>query len=569
MRSLVIAGCTVLTALAGSASAATTYHVGTGQPYATPSNVPWESLAAGDSVLIHWRATPYRDKWVICRAGTQNAPIVVRGLPDPGTGARPVIEGANAVTRSQLNFWSEGRGIIKIGGANAPPDLMPAWIVIEGLEIRGARPANTFTGRNGLTSYDNNASSIYIEKGQHVVVRDCRLTDCSNGFFCAHETSDLLVEKNQIDDNGNVGSIFEHNSYTEALGIVFQFNRMGPLRAGAGGNNLKDRSAGTVIRDNWIEGGNRQLDLVESDFPELIDDPSYRSTFVYGNVLYETGNDGNSQIVHYGGDNGGTAGYRKGTLYFHFNTVVSKRTGNTTLFRLSTDDESCDARDNVVFVSAAGTSLALLDQDGALDLTKNWFKTGWRNSFSGGAVSVNDHGQVTGSDPGFANLAGADFALAAGSPCLDQAAALAPACLPAHAPALQYVLHRASMPRPNDGALDLGAFERSSLVGVGDGRGGPASGDEGGLAARAALAPMPTPFSGACRIRLVPNGVSEAAARALESVTMTVVGADGRSVARVEPAAPGLWVWTPAAATPPGVYWLRVGETVRAVVLQR
>src|SRR4029079_19221338 len=153
--------------------------------------------------------------------------------------------------------------------------------------------------------------------------------DCGNGFFCASQTSDLLVEGCRIDDNGNSGSIFEHNNYTEALGITFQYNWFGHLKSGAGGNNLKDRSAGCVVRYNWIEGGNRQLDLVESDYPELTGDPRYHETFVYGNVLLETGDDGNSQVVHYGGDGGATETYRKGTLHLYANTVVSLRTGNT------------------------------------------------------------------------------------------------------------------------------------------------------------------------------------------------------------------------------------------------
>ena len=39
---------------------ATDYEVGSG-PAMLPkiSDVPWESLAPGDRVLIHWRATPY------------------------------------------------------------------------------------------------------------------------------------------------------------------------------------------------------------------------------------------------------------------------------------------------------------------------------------------------------------------------------------------------------------------------------------------------------------------------------------------------------------------------------
>jgi hypothetical protein len=324
LRHLAACAFAVLAVHPATLARAATHRVGPGQPLATPSNVPWESLAAGDSVLIFWRAAPYKDKWVLNRAGTEAAPIVVRGMADPVTGALPVIDGEDAVTRPQLNFWGENRGVIKVGGSNTPPDGMPAWIAIEDLEIRGAHTPYTFTGRSGLTSYAANAAAIYVERGQHITVRGCRLTACGNGLFAAAETSDLLVEGCWIEGNGNVGSIYEHNNYTEALGATFQFNRFGPLLAGAGGNNLKDRSAGTVVRYNWIEGGNRQLDLVESDFDELIDDPRYRETFVYGNVLIERDGDGNSQVAHYGGDNGGSASYRKGTLYFHHNTLVSR-----------------------------------------------------------------------------------------------------------------------------------------------------------------------------------------------------------------------------------------------------
>ena len=118
---------------------AATYEVGAGKPYATPSAVPWESLQPGDLVLIYWQATPYKDKWVICRQGTAAAPIVVRGVAGPG-GERPVIDGNGAVTRLALDYWGEQRAVIKIGGASIPADTMPKYIVIEGLDIRSARP---------------------------------------------------------------------------------------------------------------------------------------------------------------------------------------------------------------------------------------------------------------------------------------------------------------------------------------------------------------------------------------------------------------------------------------------
>src|SRR5690606_36249190 len=159
-------------------------------------------------------------------------------------------------------------------------------------------------------SYAINAAAIFVERARHLVIRDCEITDSANGLFVAAfdgDTRDILIQNNYIHGNGNVGRAFEHNAYTAAIGIVYEGNRFGPLRAGSVGNALKDRSAGLVVRDNGIEGGNRQLDLTEGDDTDAIPaHPSYRRTWVYGNVLIEPDGAGNSQIVHYGGDNGNT-----------------------------------------------------------------------------------------------------------------------------------------------------------------------------------------------------------------------------------------------------------------------
>lgn len=437
---------------------ATIYEVGPGKTYATIGAVPWATLAPGDEVLIYWSATPYQEKWVICRQGTAMAPIVVRGVLGPG-GERPVIEGSGAVTAPGLNYWNEDRGVLKIGGANTPADLTPAYITVENLEIRSARPPYTFTDDGGNPgNYASNAAAIYIEKGDAIVVRNCVFHDCGNGFFCASGTSDLLVEGCHIYDNGISGSIFEHNNYTEANGITFQFNRFGPLRAGCPGNNLKDRSAGCVIRCNWIEGGNRQLDLVDSS--ALYTDPDYGATYVYGNVLIEPDGAGNSQIVHYGGDSGTTSEYRQGTLYFYNNTVISTRTGNTTLLRLSTNDESADCRNNIVYVTASGSSLAMLDGAGALAIRNLWLKAGWADSHSGLTGTITDNGgHVTGTTPGFVDASGQDYHLASGSACVDAAAALAAAVIPTHDVVFQYVSHQAGQARAVVATRDVGAFE--------------------------------------------------------------------------------------------------------------
>jgi hypothetical protein len=356
--------------------------------------------------------------------------------------------------------------VIKIGGANVPSDTTPKYITIENLDITSARPPYTFTRANGsAATYSTNASAIYIEKGENIIVRNCIIRDSGNGFFAASNDNEasrnILVEGNYIHGNGIDGSLFEHNNYTAAIGITFQFNRFGPLRSGCPGNNLKDRSAGLVVRYNWIEGGNRQLDLVDGEDSVLIrTDPSYDSTLVYGNVLIEPDGAGNSQITHYGGDSGSTADYRKGVLHFYNNTIVSTRSGNTTLFRLSTNDESCDFRNNIAYVTAAGNKLALVDSSGVLSMTHNWFKPGRVNTHGSLSGSINDDGtSVVGSAPGFSNEAAQDFSLMTSSACRNAGATLDPAVVPSHNLTRQYVKHQTSMARPPDSTLDTGAFE--------------------------------------------------------------------------------------------------------------
>jgi len=449
--------------LAASAAArAAVYDVGPGQPLAAIGQVPWATLGPGDLVRIHWRAEPYREKWVIGRSGTEQAPIVVQGVPGPN-GERPVVSGDGATTPAPLEFSNEQRGLLKIGTSNVPAETLPEHIVVEGIEFRSAHPAYQFTNDSGGTQgYAANAAAIYVERGAHLVIRDCVLAGSGNGLFVGAydgDTRDVLIQGNSIAGNGNVGSIYEHNTYTAAIGIVYEYNRFGPLRAGAGGNNLKDRSAGLVVRYNWIEGGNRQLDLVDGeDTPAIPADPSYRRTFVYGNVLIEPDGAGNSQIVHYGGDGDDTAIYRKGVLHFFHNTVVSKRSGNTTLVRLSTGDESADVRDNLLYVTASGDRLALLDAAGTLALDHNWLKRGWVESHSGAAAVIDAGGNLEGAEPGFVDGAGLDFRLTPGGAAVDAGTALHPDALPDHAVVRQYAKHQASIARTDAGAPDLGAF---------------------------------------------------------------------------------------------------------------
>ncbi len=440
------------------------YDVGPGQPLAEPGDVPWESLLPGTLVRIHYREQPYAAKWVIPTTASAEAPVVVRGIS--AGGARPVISGIGAVTRLALDYWGEARSAIKIGGSNHNDDPA-AHITIENLEIRGARPPYTFFDDAGaVQGYSTNAAAVHIEKGDHITIRNCVLSDSGNGLFVTLLSSHILVEGNSIYGNGIEGSIYEHNSYTEAGGITFQYNRYGPLRSGCLGNNLKDRSAGTLIRYNWIEAGNRALDLVESDSAELIADPAYRATHVYGNVLLKEDTASNGQVAHYGGDSGDLSKYRKGTLWFFNNTVISTRgtadaAKKTTLLRLSSNEESAKIFNNLVYLTASGTTLAILDGSGVAELFFNLLPAGWKSCHGTLSGTLDAHDNVISGAPGFVDFANADYTLTTTSPARDAGTPLPPGLMPDHALNREYVKHQLKRPRPLDDAIDIGAYEKS------------------------------------------------------------------------------------------------------------
>ena len=442
----------------------TEFNVGPGQTYPAIGDVPWEFLDPGDSVYIHWRSDPYHEKWVIGRSGTEFAPIVVSGVKGPN-GELPVISGENATTRPALNFTNESRGLIKIGSSNIPADTTPSYIILENLDLRSARPPFTFNNDHGqLETYSSNAASVYVEKAKHLTIRNCIIQDSGNGIFIGAfdgETEDILIEGNRIFGNGIENSYYQHNTYTAGINVTYQYNYMGALRADAGGNNLKDRSAGLVVRYNWIENGNRQLDLVDAeDSDNLVNHPAYRKTFVYGNILLEGDGEGNSQMVHYGGDSGNESIYRKGTLYFYNNTLMSARSGNTTMIRLSTDDEYADVHNNIVHVSAPGSRLALLASNGQLEIRNNWFKDGYRVSHDTFTGVLNDNGSsIVAADPAFEDPTQGNYQLQENSGARDAGTVLDPGLLSTHPLTRQYVFQTESENRYDDGSLDLGAFE--------------------------------------------------------------------------------------------------------------
>jgi hypothetical protein len=445
------------------------YEVGPHKKLSALAQVPWESLNASDEVHIFWREEPYREKFVLCRQGRAGAPIVVRGMPGP-KGELPVIDGENATTRTNLRFWGDIRGVIKIGGATVPPDTIPQHIVIERLDVRGGRQPFAFKAAEGSEKkYNRNAAALYVEKAQDLVVRNCILRDSGNGLFISSNdqraSSNILVEGCHIYDNGNRSGL-EHNVYTAAREIVFQYNHIGPPKTNAAANSLKDRSSGTVVRYNWLEGGYNILDLVDGEDSAVIrKDPQYGRAFVYGNVIINR-TPVKGYIVHFGGDSPHGEYYRKGPLYFFNNTVVSYRP-DWIVFRGSGKNETYDCRNNIFYTvppkKAAKMAVVFSNNAGSIALSHNWCSETWRpcQDLKKPCFVTDDGTSIHGVTPGFANEGAGDFRLTDSSSCINAAGILPKGILPEHDVAREFNNDPRSRNRAKEGKLDIGAFEFS------------------------------------------------------------------------------------------------------------
>ena len=339
------------------------YSVGPSQALKSLSEVPWSRLGPGDTVRIHWRRAPYREKILIHTSGTRDDPIRIEGVRGP-QGQRPIIDGRGAaVIASQAEAYGgyePMQALALILVYHRDYEQKPAHIVITGLHLRHAQKSFSFIDRRGRqVRYADGAAAIRIQAGDDIRIIDNEIEGCGNGIFSmcqvyneASLTRDLLIEGNHIHGNGQKGSYLQHAVYLQAIGVICQYNRFGPNCSGSQGVTLKDRSAGTVIRYNWFDSGAmRVLDLVEVEdcapwFLEtayreylkagsLEDGPGpdrleevraiesrYRKTFVYGNLIRHIGSRSpGSSLIHYGYDND-PAYARRGTLFFYHNTLV-------------------------------------------------------------------------------------------------------------------------------------------------------------------------------------------------------------------------------------------------------
>ncbi len=471
------------------------YKVGPGQAYLNLSNIAWYSLQPGDRVEIYPRLNasgqiiPYKEKILLATSGNSQLPILVTGMPGP-TGEFPILDGQDATTDTQFQFLYGGiekRGLFTVSTDKRHAyGYKPQHIVIQNLELRNAHPKYSFTDSTGtLTDYNENVAALYVERGENITIKNCRITGSGNGVFVQSAKStdpaqpdaavsrDILLEGNLILENGVSGSNLYHNVYTEASNMTFRFNHIGKATEGAEGASLKDRSAGTIIEYNFIECVSRCLDLVDPNSSSgiLNLEAAYSNTFVYGNV-FQNSPPAASVLFNFGGDTGNTAQYRQ-TLNFYHNTVVSESNKSDnwriTFFNFSTDAQKGNLQNNIFYIypdnpGAERSIFCLTKGTGKFTLNKNWFNKTWfpaREDGTGKTPGFNITGSgniLTNSkdDAGFMNLSNGDYHLKARSQNLNKARDL-PGEFP---PVLMQYTDLAGISRNQVGtAMDLGAFE--------------------------------------------------------------------------------------------------------------
>jgi len=488
------------------------YNVGPGKAYSALGELPWSQLKGCDTVRIYAKPNnaAYNEMMLIS-AGTNLAPTApnkfmrVIGMPDPVTGARPIIDGSNATQMEtlpgqaprslQYHDNNGGRALYKLGVVMVGPQLFydynngPAgYISIENLDIRDAVEGSTFVdGKTGFNvTYGAFGTCLFVEAAAHLVIKNNLLHNCGNGLFINSKNSalvelsqDVLIEGNRIYNNSNApktgvtNGFSEHNSYTEARDIIFQYNYFGATRPGAGGDCLKDRSSGLVVRYNTFASNcTMAVNLEDSTGGNqlIYGDAAYSKTHIYGNLFDLTPGAYGNNLIHYGGDSSQTAHYRQGTLFFYNNTMLLK--GDAThgiypemlLFNMDMPNAVSDVKNNVFYTSpstvgAPGKVQAMAIGKGVVNLSNNWVSPNaaqyWLDHLSGALVTGWNTNIGSNNQPLFMNEAQHDYRPAIGSPLIDAGNDLSNlniSNLPIAEPSPIAV-------RKQDWIIDIGAFE--------------------------------------------------------------------------------------------------------------
>jgi len=426
---------------------AATYQVGPGRAYTKPQDVVG-LLNPGDVVQVDGNAT-YPGDLTFRRPGTAAQPILIQGIRV--NGKRPVISGGTNTVHFRTDVIGEGAD----------------HYVFQGFEVTGG------------------ASRCIFHQSNDLILRDLAVHDCpKQGILGADWGSgSMLLEHSEVYRNGSgtgahqiYMAIDEENHPDGVFRMRFNW-----VHDGLGGNNVKSRAARNEIYYNRIEGAYyHELELIGADPACCGEDVVREDSDVVGNLIIKRpppyGPNPDFFATRVGGD--GT-GQSWGRYRFVNNTFVM---GGIAVFRIFDGIESIEMHNNVFYryggqpVQITRTVEAVWKSGPQMSGSNNWMTTGSTQAPPAWT------GTLTGTDPGFVNLAGNDFSPTAASPLLN-----AGNPNPTSANGFQFpnphfppAYHPPGVPgafgvpnsRPADGLIDIGAYERGAagqaLLSIGD-----------------------------------------------------------------------------------------------------
>jgi hypothetical protein len=440
MKRSAVPALTLVGLLVGASHAlAATYQVGPGKPHAGLNQLfAAIDLEPGDVIELDGGEIYAGGViWPASDGGAPGVPVVLRGIPRDGL--RPILRGGTNTLEIRANH-----------------------VVLESIELTGtSTPTATFR--------------CLFHHSHDVVVRDAWIHDCpAHGVLGAdRDSGSLTIEYSEISHAGNGTTqhvIYMATDEVAYPGAVFRLQHS-HVHSANGGNLVKSRAERNEIYYNWLEGATfHELELIGPDpggapagwTPALAREDSD----VVGNVIVHTAAFG--AVLRFGGDGTGASNGRYRVVN---NTIVRRGVDDTpTIFRLFDGIEAVEMHNNIIHNEGPG-SVRLIREVEAVWVGGVSRITGSNNLFEPGATFVPPGWQANWlvTEPGFVDLPNLDLRLAAGSPALDRGSASTstapdydiadPELLPRFHPARRLQAPGSAASRPQDGGIDLGAFE--------------------------------------------------------------------------------------------------------------
>ncbi len=278
---------------------------------------------------------------------------------------------------------------------------------------------------SGASVPDQNGAGIRIE-ADGLTVRGCYFHDNENGILGGSgATNDIVIENSEFANNG-FGDGFSHNIYiSHAHSLTVRGSWFHHARIG---HELKSRAGINVLLGNRFSNEDGTASY-EVDLPEG------GLAIIVGNVIQQGDNTDNSTIVSFAAE---TQMWPTQELYVVNNTIVNDRAAGGT------------------FVRYSGTATVVL---------RNNLFIGGGTVLGGTGGSVTMDGNLAMTTFAFADRAGYDYHLTAGSPAIDVGVDPGMGGGMSLTPALQYHHPSSSDSRMLVGAaIDVGAFEHGSMA---------------------------------------------------------------------------------------------------------